>query len=61
MIRIDKYENHHTMPFDFSDSDEKLYENFGRQGSWVLLSKFYTEKRGNFDETSDDYTLICTS
>jgi hypothetical protein len=29
ILRVDEFENHHAMPFEFSDSDNFLYENFG--------------------------------
>jgi hypothetical protein len=57
VLRLDEFENHHAMPFEFSDSDKNLFENFGRSTKWIFLSKFFTEKRGNFVEEDDDYTL----
>jgi hypothetical protein len=59
IVKLEEYENHHVMPFEFSDSERHLYENFGKQGSWVLLSKFYVEKRGQFNQSDDDYQLSC--
>ena len=57
MVRLDEFENHHNMPFEFSDSERILYERFGKKQSWIMISKFFTEKRGLFNEYDDDFTL----
>lgn len=58
MIRIDEYKSHITIPFEFSDSDEKIKQNFENPHiQFILLNKFYTEKRGIYDQEDDDYTL----
>jgi hypothetical protein len=58
IIHLDSMEDHVEMPFEFSDSDRKLYNAFGKASiTWDLLNKFYVEKRGHFNEEDDDYTL----
>ena len=58
IIRVDRFEDHVAVPYEFSDSDRALFDNFGNSATvWNLLSKYFVEKRGNFNETDDDYTL----
>jgi hypothetical protein len=56
IIRLDNFEDHVAVPFEFSDSDKNLYMNFGFDDNrWIKMEKFYVEKRGDYNITDDDY------